>query len=97
MAQSYWLIGREIVQELQGDAERATYGKKLIDGLSQLTQRYGQGFSPTTLPYFRKFYLAYIERCAEIPRAVGVDSSGKGYTILSPLCSTPLTIWGWQE
>lgn len=63
LAQAYWLIGREIVQELQGDAERATYGKKLIDGLSvQLTRRYGQGFSPTTLQYLRKFYLAHVER-----------------------------------
>lgn len=91
MVQAYGLIGCEIVQ-------RATYGKKLIDALSaQLTQRYGQAFSPTTLQYFRKFYLADMERCAEIPRAVGVESSGKGYTIRSPLRSTPLTIWGWQE
>ena len=56
MVLAYWLIGREIVQELQGGEERAEYGKKVVDALSAgLTQRYGNGFSPTTLQYFRKF------------------------------------------
>ncbi len=76
MVLAYWLIGREIVQELQGGEERAAYGKQVIEDLStRLTQRYGQGFSPTTLQYFRKFYLAYIERHAAIPRPMGVESS----------------------
>lgn len=72
----WWLIGREIVQELQGGEKRAEYGKLVIEELStRLTQRYGQGFSPTTLQYFRKFYLAYIERNAAIPRPMGAESS----------------------
>lgn len=76
MVLAYWLIGREIVQELQGGEERAEYGKQVIEELStRLTQRYGQGFSPTTLQYFRKFYLAYIERNAAIPRPMGAESS----------------------
>ncbi len=76
MVLAYWLIGREIVQELQGGEERAEYGKRLVEDLSaRLTQRYGKGFSPTTLQYFRKFYLAYAERCADIPRPLGVESS----------------------
>ena len=55
-----WLIGREIVRDLQGGDVRAGYGKKLIDDLSeQLTQKYGQGFSTTNLKYFRLFYSAY--------------------------------------
>ena len=74
MVLAYWLIGREIVQELQGGEERAGYGKKVVDLLSAgLTRRYGNGFSPTTLQYFRKFYLAYPDRCAGIPRPVGVE------------------------
>lgn len=74
MVLAYWLIGREIVQELQAGEERAEYGKKVVDRLSAgLTQRYGNGFSPTTLQYFRKFYLAYPERCAGIPRQAGVE------------------------
>jgi len=76
MVQAYWLIGREIVQAVQGGEERATYGKQVIEALStRLTQRYGQGFSPTTLQYFRKFYLAYGERNVALPRPLGVEFS----------------------
>lgn len=77
MVLAYWLIGREIVEALQGGEERAAYGKKVIEDLSwRLVERYGQGFSPTTLQYFRKFYLAYPDRGAAIPRPMGVESSG---------------------
>ena len=34
MVLAYWLIGREIVQELQGGEERAEYGKKVVEDLS---------------------------------------------------------------
>lgn len=75
MVLAYWLIGREIVQELQGGEERAEYGKQVLEALSgRLTERYGKGFSPTTLQYFRKFYLAYPDRCAGISRPPGVES-----------------------
>jgi hypothetical protein len=77
MVLAYWLIGREIVQELQGGEERAAYGKKVVEELSaRLTERYGKGFSPTTLQYFRKFYLAYPDRCAGIPPPRGGASGG---------------------
>ena len=57
---AYWLIGREIVQALQGGESRAEYGKRLLEDLSiQLSTRYGKGFSTTNLWYFRQFYLAY--------------------------------------
>lgn len=75
MVVAYWLIGREIVQELQGGEERAGYGKQVIEGLSTLLMgRYGKGFSVTTLQYFRKFYLTYPARCVSIPRPSGVES-----------------------
>lgn len=58
-----WLIGREIVQVIQQGAERAEYGKQVIEWLSeQLTVCYGKGFSVTNLSYFRQFYLTYPER-----------------------------------
>jgi predicted nuclease of restriction endonuclease-like (RecB) superfamily len=76
MVLAYWLIGREIVQDLQGGEERAAYGKQVVEMLSaRLTERFGQGYSPTTLQYYRKFYLAYSERLAGIPRPMGVESS----------------------
>ena len=62
---AYWLIGREIVQELQEGEDRADYGRRLLGELSiRLEKRYGKGFSVTNLQYFRKFYLVYPERLA---------------------------------
>ncbi|MDD2856085.1 MAG: PDDEXK nuclease domain-containing protein [Desulfuromonadaceae bacterium] len=72
MVIAYWLIGREIVQELQRGEERAEYGKQVVDTLSrQLTQRYGSGFSITSLKYFRTFYLTYQNRLVEIGHPLG--------------------------
>ena len=63
MVLAYWLIGREIVQELQGGEERAAYGKRVFEDLShRLAVQYGKGFSVTNLKYFRLFYQAYPER-----------------------------------
>lgn len=67
MVLAYWLIGREIVQALQGGQDRADYGAALLEGLSKgLQKRYGRGFSVTNLRYFRLFYQAYINRQPEI-------------------------------
>lgn len=63
MVLAYWSIGREIVYEIQQGEERAEYGKKIIEELSQeLTQAYGKGFSLTNLRYFRLFYQVYADR-----------------------------------
>ena len=60
MVAAYWLIGREIVRELQGGDDRAEYGINLIEDLAgELTQKYGRGFSATNLRNFRVFYLSY--------------------------------------
>jgi predicted nuclease of restriction endonuclease-like (RecB) superfamily len=63
MVVAYWLIGQEIVQELQKGKERAEYGKQVLQQLSeQLTSRYGNGFSVPNLQNFRKFYQVYANR-----------------------------------
>ncbi|MBV5303870.1 MAG: DUF1016 family protein [Chlorobium sp.] len=63
MVTAYWLIGREIVVEIQGGEERAEYGKQVIETLSlQLTDQYGKGFSAQTLWNFRQFYQVYAKR-----------------------------------
>ncbi|MFH0939940.1 MAG: PDDEXK nuclease domain-containing protein [Planctomycetota bacterium] len=73
MVLAYWLIGREIVQEIQGGKDRAKYGEKVIENLSaRLTERYGQGFSDANLQWFRKFYVAYRERIT-IPYPMGME------------------------
>ncbi len=58
MIETYWQIGKRIVEEEQGGQERAAYGNQLIDKLSkQLTHDYGEGFSARYLRSFRKFYM----------------------------------------
>ena len=75
MVLAYWLIGREIVQELQGGAKRAKYGEKVVEDLSnRLTERYGKGFSAQTLWKFRLFYQAYSDRILILSPA-GIESS----------------------
>ncbi|MFA6181512.1 YhcG family protein [Acidithiobacillus sp.] len=67
MVIAYWLIGREIVQALQGGEDRADYGSRLLAELSEsLKRRYGRGFSVTNLKYFRLFFQAYALRTPEI-------------------------------
>lgn len=83
MVIAYWLIGREVVRELQGGEERAEYGKRLIESLSEkLTKKYGRGFSTTNLRYFRTFYAAYSDRQPEIRqiRSGESDPGGKRQT-----------------
>lgn len=56
MVIAYWLIGREIVEEIQGGEDRAEYGKKVVEELSEkLTKKYKKGFSTTNLWYFKQF------------------------------------------
>lgn len=75
MVRAYWLIGREMVQALQGGEERAAYGKKVVADLSaRLTERYGPGFSAPNLKNFRQFYQAYPDRCAPIGYPAGSQS-----------------------
>lgn len=60
LLQTYWEIGRIIVEDEQGHLERAEYGKELINDLSrQLTKEYGRGFSRSNLQNMRNLYLSY--------------------------------------
>ena len=57
MVQAYWHIGKLIVEEEQKGRNRAEYGQKLINDLSQkLTADFGKGFDPSNLRYIRLFY-----------------------------------------
>ncbi len=59
MLNTYWNIGRRIVEEEQHGQQRAGYGEQIIPLLSKrLTHIYGKGFSPRYLSYFREFYIA---------------------------------------
>lgn len=58
MIETYWHIGRRIVEQEQNGEKRAEYGTQLIEMLSdELTLTYGKGFSGRYLRAFRQFYL----------------------------------------
>ena len=60
MTQTYYEIGKRIVEEEQGGEVRAEYGKALIKNLSlELTKEFGKGFSVDNLENMRKFYSVY--------------------------------------
>ena len=60
ITQTYWQVGRQIVEFEQGGKARAEYGKALISKLaSDLSLRHGKGFSRSNLTRFRQFYLAW--------------------------------------
>lgn len=60
MVQTYWSIGRYIVEYEQAGSVRAEYGKQLLRQLSKdLTFRLGRGYSHSNLSNMRKFYNYY--------------------------------------
>lgn len=60
MIQSNWLVGRRIVEEEQGGASRAEYGKALLKNLATgLIPIYGNSYSARRLQDYRQFYLYF--------------------------------------
>ena len=57
---TYWNIGKYIVEYEQKGKIRADYGSKLLDNISKdLTNLHGKGFSRDNLEKMRKFYLTF--------------------------------------
>ncbi|SFA59776.1 Protein of unknown function [Pedobacter suwonensis] len=60
LLESYWQIGKLIIEDEQQGKLRADYGKATLKNLSnQLTLEFGKGFDYTNLTNIRKFYLAF--------------------------------------
>ncbi len=60
ITETYWQIGRDIVEFEQGGTARAEYGKRLVATLAKdLTLRHGRGFSRSNVMTMRAFYLAF--------------------------------------
>ncbi|WP_133127718.1 PDDEXK nuclease domain-containing protein [Legionella nagasakiensis] len=60
MVQTYWHIGRVIVEHEQHGEKRADYGLQLLKELSrQLKSEFGKGFDERNLRNMRAFYMAY--------------------------------------
>ena len=69
MVTAYWEIGEQIYKAC-GENDRAEYGKKLLQFLSeQLTAEFGQGYTVRNLRAMRQFYCCFPIRhtlCAEL-------------------------------
>jgi predicted nuclease of restriction endonuclease-like (RecB) superfamily len=60
LLETYWQIGRYIVEFEQSGQERAAYGSQLLKLLSKDLKRiHGKGFSRRNVSDMRRFYLAY--------------------------------------
>ncbi len=60
MIKTYFLIGKEIIEEEQQGEKRAEYGKSILKHLSsKLQSNYSSGFGVDTLEQARRFYLIY--------------------------------------
>lgn len=60
MINTFWNVGRRIVEEEQNGAERAEYGDYLIKRIaSELTKEYGSSFNYRNICFYRQFYLNF--------------------------------------
>lgn len=65
MVQTYWSIGKLIIEEEQNGKERADYGLFLIKDLSKrLTKEFGPGFNEPNLRNMRQFFMMFQIRSA---------------------------------
>ena len=57
MVETYWLVGKHIVEEEQNGKHRAEYGKEQIKELAEkLTQEFGSGFDRSNLLRMKNFH-----------------------------------------
>ncbi len=60
MVQTYFELGKRIVEHEQSGKDYSDYGEYLLDRLSsELSNEFGKGFSKRKLELIRKFYLTY--------------------------------------
>ncbi len=60
LVETYWTIGRYIVEYEQQGADRAKYGSRLLSSLARdLINAYGRGFNRNNLQYMRKLYRCF--------------------------------------
>ncbi len=86
-----WLIGRRITEEDLKGSERAEYGKRIIDKLStELTSKYGKGFTRRALYKYQQFYKYF----PEIVPSLNAQSSDKA---IVPSLNAQLLSWSHYE
>lgn len=93
MVQTYWQIGRLIVEDEQQGENRAAYGKAVLENLSQrLTQQFGKGFDITNLRNMRRFYEQF-----PIRETVSPELSWSHYNLLARLENPAARQWYMHE
>lgn len=93
MVQSYWHIGRLIVEHEQNGEQYSSYGKQQLQYLSQqLKEKFGKGFDITNLRNMRRFYLVF-----PIRETVSLDLSWSHYNRLSRIEKTETRNWYHQQ
>ncbi|GHT02856.1 hypothetical protein AGMMS49525_07000 [Bacteroidia bacterium] len=89
MVETYWNLGKRIVEQEQEGKERADYGSFLIKNLSDvLTKEFGRGYSSPNLKLFRQFFLTFTEDAKYYALCNKLQSTEnqlieKGYTVCS--------------
>lgn len=93
MVQTYWNIGRLIVEHELDGKSRATYGKNQLEHLShQLQTDFGKGFDVSNLRNMRQFYLVY-----SIQETVSPELSWSHYCKLMRLDNPNARVWYMNE
>lgn len=91
--QTYWQVGRHIVEYEQAGAARAARGKALLASLADtLTREFGKGFDASNLRYMRLFYHAF-PNCD----ALRHELSWTHYRLLQRVDAQPARLWYMQE
>lgn len=81
--ETYFLIGKLIVENEQNGNIKAEYGKQILKELSKrLTKRFGSGFSVSNMQYMRRFYLVY-NKCQPLSgKFKGVDQKQQPVAVI---------------
>ena len=89
MVQTYWQIGRIIVEDEQEGVSRAKYGAKQLEQIAEtLTQEFGRGFGVSNLRKMRQFYIVF-----PIRDAVSLKLSWTHYRRLIRLENSEVRNW----
>lgn len=93
MVQTYWQIGKLIVEDEQNGASRAEYGKKQLEHIANaLTQEFGKGFDVSNLRKMRQFFLTF-----PIQDSVSLKLSWTHYRVLIRIESQKAREWYMNE
>ena len=93
MVQTYWHIGRMIVEDEQGGQKRAAYGKQVLLELAmRLSEEFGAGFDVSNLRNMRRFYLAF-----PIRETLSLELNWSAYLCLIRVDNPKARVWYAKE